>query len=185
MEVKNPQIRFLNEIKTVLYDKKWLKTASNFEVYYIYRKVKEKNGLRYDITVIPPKMLGKEFVKTKGHYNIGNYGELYKVLAGEGFFLMQKEENGKILDVYYVKAKKGDYVSIPPLYGHSTINPCSKILKVANWISKKCGWDYKSIEKKKGMCYYYLKSGWLKNKNYKKAPKIRPEKPLKSMPIFK
>jgi glucose-6-phosphate isomerase len=182
MVLKNPEIRYLYDIKRVLYDQKWLKEAPNFEIYYMYRGVGEKDGLRYDITIIPPRMLGKEFVKTKGHYHIGNYGEIYKVLEGEGIFLMQKKEDGKIKDIYWVKAKKGDYIVVPPRYGHTTINPSSKILKMANWISKKCQSDYKNIERKRGFCYYYTKLGWIKNKNYDKIPKLRFKKPFKTMP---
>jgi len=66
------EIRYLDDMKIVLYDKAWAKTAPNLEVYYMERGLEEKNGLRYDITTIPPKMLGKEFVKTKGHYHIGD-----------------------------------------------------------------------------------------------------------------
>lgn len=191
MEVKNkisriknvkPDIRYLYDMKGVIYDKKWLKNTKDFELYYMYRSLKEKNGLRYDITVIPPKMLGKEFVKTKGHYHIGPYGEIYIVLKGEAIYLMQKEKNGKIKDVYQIKAKKGDYIIIPPDYAHVTINPSKKGLKMANWISKKCKSDYKPIEKKKGACYFYTKSGWIKNKNYKRVPRLGFKRPRKSMP---
>lgn len=190
---KRAEIRYLSDLKKVLYDKEWAKNAPNFALYYIYRGLKppsrlvptlrgkEKNELRYDITIIPPKILGKEFVKTKGHFHIGNFGELYKVLEKEGIFLVQKGKE-KIEDVYYVKAKKGDYVLIPPHYGHVTINPSSKTLKMANWISKKCLADYKSIERKKGACYYYTISGWIKNKNYKFVPKIKSKRPLKKFP---
>ncbi len=80
-------------MKMVLHDQKWVKTAPNIELYYMYRGLKKKNGARYDITVIPPKMLGKEFVKTKGHYHIGSYGEIYIVLKGKAIYLMQKEKN--------------------------------------------------------------------------------------------
>ncbi len=182
--VKNvkPDIRYLKDMQEVLYDKEWLKTAPNFEVYYMYRGIKEKNSLRYDITVIPKRMLGKESVKTKGHYHVGDCGELYIVLEGKGIYLMQKERNGKIEDVYYVKAKKGDYILIPPYYGHVTINPSLRRLKMANWVWSKCKSDYKRIERKKGACYYYTKSGWIKNKNYKKIPKLYFKKPLKTMP---
>ena len=182
MEMEKAQIRYLNEMKNVLYDKDWLKKTKNFPVYYIWRGIRQKKNLRYDITVIPPKMLGEEFVKTKGHYHIGNYGELYKVLAGEGIFLIQKEKKGEILDVFYVKAKRGDYILIPPKYGHVTINSSQKILKMANWISKECQSDYERVEKKEGFCYYYTRSGWIKNKNYKKIPKLSFKRPLKKMP---
>jgi glucose-6-phosphate isomerase len=174
IKVKEPEIRFLKDMKKVIYDKKWLKTApGNLELYYMYRGVEEKKGLRYDITIIPPKFLGKEFVKTKGHYHRGRFGELYKVLSGEGIFLLQKQKGEKIEDVYYIKAKKGDFISIPPFYGHISINPSKKTLKIANWVSKNCRSDYKKIEKKKGGCYFYTKQGWVKNKNYKKVPKLR------------
>ncbi|MDI6591358.1 MAG: glucose-6-phosphate isomerase family protein [Patescibacteria group bacterium] len=180
-KLKKPQIRFLADMRSVLYDQKWLKTASNFEVYYIYRGVKKKNGLRYDITVIPPKMLGKEFVKTKGHYHIGDYQEIYEVLRGQAIFLLQKGKD-KIKDVYAIEAKKGDIVIIPSHYGHITINPTGQTLKMANWISEKCKSIYELFEKKQGACYYYTQSGWIKNKNYGKIPKLRFERPLKSKP---
>lgn len=174
-----PIIRYLNELRDVLYDQKWVKNAPNFEVYYIYRKIKEKNGLRYDETLIPPRLLGKEFVKTKGHYHLGNYGELYKVISGEGIFLLQKKDEK---DVYCVKAKKGEYIIVPPHYGHTIINPCSKTLKIGNWVSTKSQSDYETLQRKKGFCYYYTISGWVKNKNYKKIPKLHFKKSLKRKP---
>ncbi len=170
-------------MKKVLYDKEWLKTAPNFKLYYVYKRIKEKKGLVNNVTVIPPRMLGREFVKTKGHRHIGNYGEIYRVLRGEGIFLAQKEKNGKVVDVYYIKAKKGDYVIILPQYAHITINPSlRKEIKTTEWYSKEGKSDYKPIERKRGACYYYTKSGWVKNKNYKKVPKIRFKKPQRSFP---
>jgi glucose-6-phosphate isomerase len=176
------EIRYLDDMRMVLYDKAWARTAPNFEVYYMERGIEEKDSLRYDITTIPPKMLGQEFVKTKGHYHIGGYQELYIVLEGEGIFLMQKRGEGKIQDVCYVKATKGDRVLVPSFYGHVTINPGSKILKMGNWISKECQSDYKSIETKGGFSYYYTQAGWIKNENYEEVPKLRLEMPLESMP---
>jgi glucose-6-phosphate isomerase len=176
------EIRYLDDMKMVLYDKAWARTAPNFEVYYMERGLEKKNDLRYDITTIPPKMLGQEFVKTKGHYHIGKYQELYIVLEGEGIFLMQRKGKGNIQDVYYVKAMKGDCVLVPSFYGHVTINPTSKILKMGNWISKEYKADYESIEIKGGFSYYYTQAGWIKNKNYEEVPKLRFEMPLESMP---
>jgi glucose-6-phosphate isomerase len=176
------EIRYLDDMKMVLHDKTWAKTAPNSKVYYMERGIEEKDGLRYDITTIPPKMLGQEFVKTKGHYHIGECQELYIVLEGEGIFLMQKRGEGKIQDVYYVKAKKGDCVLVPPFYGHVTINPDSKTLKMGNWISKEYIADYESIETKGGFSYYYTQAGWVQNKNYEEVLKLRSEMPLKSMP---
>ena len=148
----------------------------------MYRGIKEKNGLRYDITVIPAVMLGEECNKTKGHEHVGKYGEVYIVLEGKAIYLMQKRKSYEIKDVYAIKAKKGEIVVIPPKYGHITVNPTKKDLKEANWISKNCKNIYQPIEKMQGFCYFYTKNGWVKNKNYKKVPELRFEKPLKSMP---
>ncbi len=169
-------------MREVIYDKEWLKEAPNLELYYMYRGVKQKDNLRYDITVIPSRMLGQEFVKTKGHEHSDNYGEVYIVLEGEGIYLMQKYIKGNVKDVYAVKAKNGDVVIIPPHYSHVTINPSETDLKTANWISENCQSSYQLFEKMEGACYYYTKNGWVKNVNYKKVPKLRFEKPLKSTP---
>jgi len=179
---KNPDIRFLNDMKEVVYDKEWLKTAPNLELYYMYRGLEEKESLRYDITVIPAKMLGKEFVKTKGHEHIGKYQEVYIILEGEAIYLMQKRNDNEIKDTYAVKAKKNDVVIIPSYYGHVTINPSNKELKMANWISQECKSNYQPFLEKQGACYYYTKEGWVKNNKYNKAPELRFEQPLKELP---
>ena len=190
---KKPDIRFLKEMKKVLYDRKWAKNAPNLELYYMYRGLKKKDGLRYDITIIPSRMLGKEFVKTKGHEHLGKFGEIYIVFGGEAIYLMQKREKDGIKDVYIVQAKKGDVVVIRPGYGHVTINPSRKTLKMANWIAENCKSSYKIFEKKQGACYFAvaqklkvenekLKIKWMKNGNYRNTPKLRFEKPKKKIP---
>lgn len=185
-----PDIRYLHDMKQVLYDQEWLKSASNFGLYYMYRGIEEKNELRYDITIIPQRMLGKEFAKTKGHYHIGKYQEVYTVLEGQSIYLMQKKRDNienEIKDVYAVKCQKGDVIVIPSDYGHITINPSqTEELKMANWISKDCKSDYSLFEKLYGACYYYLATAdggvnWIKNENYKFVPELRFEESLKSI----
>jgi glucose-6-phosphate isomerase len=180
-----PDVRKLNDMGEVLADPAC--KAKNFpdtDLYFMYRGVEQKNGLRYDITIIPAKTLGFEFVKTKGHYHLENWQEVYTVLKGTAIYLLQKKNlDGEIDDVYAVTAKENESIIIPPSYGHVTINPSeTEELKMANWISPDCKVDYLSYEKFQGACYYYTQSGWIKNENYKNAPKLRFEKPLKSLP---
>lgn len=179
---KTPDIRYLNDMKDVIYDREWLKTASNLELYYMYRKLKEEDGLKYDITIIPAQMLGKEFTKTKGHEHIGPYPEIYIVLEGEAIYFMQKQKQDIIEDVYAVKAKKGDVVIIPSYYAHVTINPSNQDLKMADWMAIEAKSDYDPIQKMQGACYFYTTNGWIKNKNYKQVPELRFEEPKKSIP---
>jgi len=179
-----PDIRKLSDMKSVVYDKEWLKTAEETDLYYMYRGLEKKDGLRYDITVIPAKVLGNEYNKTKGHFHVGHYQEVYTVLEGSAIYLMQKlDENGNIADAYAVKAEKGDSIIIPSNYGHVTINPDEeKNLKMSNWMCDVCKSDYSIFEKLQGACYYYTLNGWVKNKNYKDVPELRFETPLKTLP---
>ena len=180
---KEPDIRHLYDMSSVIYDKEWLKNAPNMDLYYMYRGVKQKDDLRYDITIIPPKMLGIEFVKTKGHEHIGNYGEVYIVLEGMAYFLIQKRKEKEAIEVIVIKAKKGDVAVIPSGYGHFTINPSpTKTLKMANWVSVNCKSNYKEIQKMRGASYYYTKDGWIKNKVYSQMPTIKFEEPLNALP---
>ncbi|MCX6765064.1 MAG: glucose-6-phosphate isomerase [Candidatus Nealsonbacteria bacterium] len=181
---KTPDVRKLKDMEKVVYDKEWFKTANpDLELYYMYRMIEEKNGLRYDITVIPANMLGKEFTKTKGHNHAGYYGEIYIVLEGEGIYFLQKGDENNIEDVCVVRAKKGDVISIPAGYGHVTINPNkTQELKMANWVKKEDKGNFSLFEKNQGACYYFTEQGWIKNENYKNIPELRFEEPLKSVP---
>lgn len=191
-----PDARKLSDMKDVVYDQEWLKTRPkgypDFDVYYMYRNLKEDNGLKYNITITMPKMLGDEFPKTKGHAHIGNFQEIYVVLGGEAIYLMQKTNGDIVEDVYVVKAKKGQAAIIPACYGHVTINPSDIELKTGDWTSINCKSDYSLFEKLHGACYYYIlrdpkgtpsgQASWIKNENYKSVPELRFEEPLKSIP---
>ncbi len=180
---KTPDVRSLYDMRDVLYDQEWADRAPDLQLYFMYRGLEEKDGIRYDITTIPAQMLGKEFNKTKGHIHIGNYPEIYTVLEGEGIYLMQKQKGDIIEDVFAVRAKKGDFIIIPPFYAHITINPSKKEdLKMANWMASDAKSNYSPILEKKGACYFYAANGWIKNPNYVEVPELRFEEPKKELP---
>jgi glucose-6-phosphate isomerase len=175
--------RYLADLKDIAYDKQWFKTASNFKVYSVKRGVKyRQDGLRYDETLIFPKLLGKEYPKTKGHEHPKEYIELIEVLKGKAIFLLQNDKGNKIKDIYFIKAKKGQAVISPQGYSHTTINASGKNLKIGTWIEDVSASSYRNIEKLHGFGYYYTFLGWKKNKNYKVVPKLKEKKPLKSFP---
>jgi len=175
-------VRYLKDLEKVIYDTNWYKKSDNFPVYYMSRGVKERGAWRYDTTIIPSKMLGVEYVKTQGHRHIGADNEVYSVLSGVAIFFLQRIIKKKVVDAYAVKAKKGESVILPSHYGHITINSTSKPLRLANWIRNKSRSSYSYIGRMRGGCYYYLKSGWKKNKHYKQIPPLRFEKPIKNIP---
>ncbi len=195
-KIKPTSVRTLAQMQKVIYDKKWLqkeKPALSTPLYYMYReviknqedkKISQEYKIRYDITVMPPFMLGREFVKTKGHYHPlvtekFTYPELYEVLAGEAIFLLQKKKDKKeiIDDVVAINRKQGEKLLVPPNYGHIIINPKDKKLITANLVSSKFSSLYREIEEMNGFCYFALKNSseikWEKNPRYKSVPFLR------------
>ena len=184
---KEPDIRLLKQMEKVIYDKEWfLKADKNKELYYMYRgcfknkeheKTAEKHKLRYDITILLPTTLGKEFNKTLGHYHplikgkTHSYPEMYEVLKGKALYLLQKQKpdtTNEIEDVYFVEAKEGDVVVIPPDYGHITINPSKEPLIMSNWTDSTFHSNYKPIEENHGGAFFVIKPfNIIKNPNYK------------------
>ncbi len=182
---REPDIRRLSDMREVIFDQSWLAAAEDFELYYMYRdlflsrgdgeKLREQN-IRYDITIIPPGMLGREYIKTAGHYHplvpggSVTYPELYEVLEGEALYLLQRQDLG---DVVAINASAGDKVLVPPNYGHITINGSNKKLKMANFVAGNFSSLYGPIKEKAGGAYFFTKEGWIKNERYPKAAELR------------
>ncbi len=178
-------------MEDVIYDKEWFsKQKRNLVLYEMRREVKKFGNIRYDITKLYGKMLGKEFNKTLGHYHPDNFPEIYEVLRGRAIYLLQKPvrlNSRKIVHALAIYAKKGEQVIIPPGYGHVTINPSSKMLVMANLVSNRFSSIYEPYKKFNGACFFYTKRGWVKNENYEvrkferiKAKKLF-QKPLKEL----
>ncbi len=182
-------IRWAEDLKPVLAYPHELK--ENFPAYYMFRDLyysradRERileNRLRFDITVIPPRMIGREYIKTFGHYHPEaeggmSYPEMYEVIKGKAIYLLQKRERGKVVDVVAVEAREGDKVIVPPNYGHVTINPSNKELKMANWVCRDFKSDYEPYRRMRGACYYYTEDGWIRNERYEDVPKLRFARP--------
>jgi len=198
LEKITPSIRYLTKMTDVLFDQEWAKTAPDLKLYYMYRDIfinKEehreikKANLRYDITIMPPIMLGKEFNKTTGHDHPLvpdtkiTYPEIYQVLSGQAIFLIQDSYGDQIKEVYVVKANKDDWVIIPPNYEHLMINASDKELKNANWICRDFGSNiYKPFRLKQGFSYFALQGPkgevkWQKNPHYQDIPELKFMKP--------
>lgn len=184
-KILTPDVRRLIDMKEVILDQNWLAVAQDFELYYMYRDLslsradKEKllqNGLRYDITIIPPNMLGCEYIKTAGHYhpNVAGssvtYPELYEVMEGEALYLLQNQDLSDVVTVY---ASAGDKVLVPPGYGHITINRSNKTLKMANYVARSFSSLYEPYREKRGGAYFFTKDGWIKNKRCPEAGELR------------
>ncbi len=179
-----PEIRRASDLKPVLAFPEALK--EDFNAYFMFRDVYrseedytkiKKFGLRYDYTIIPPNDVGGEKIKTYGHYHPEisgtSYPEVYQILDGKAFFILQKRVGERVVDVVVVEAKDGDVVVVPPYYGHVLINPTDEEIHSCNWVCRNFQSIYEPYTKKRGASYYYIEEKWIKNRNYPEAPEIR------------
>jgi glucose-6-phosphate isomerase len=164
-----PQPRTIGEIRGVLMDPD---CECREPLYFMYRDLSRsredaawlrEEGLRYDVTVIPPRTICGEYVKTKGHHHPPGpegipYPEIYEVLEGEAHYLLQARPAD---DVRLVGAVPGDRVIIPPGFGHVTINPGRATLVMANIVSTRFESDYSAYERCHGAAYFELEGGAL------------------------
>lgn len=184
-KTREPDIRWLFDLSEVIFDQDWLARSENAPLYYMYRDLSlskadaeklHEQGLRYDITIIPPGMLGREYIKTAGHYHPAvpgsavTYPELYEVLEGEALYLLQKQDYS---DISVVSATAGDKVLVPPNYGHITINRSNKTLKMANFVARDFSSIYDPIRERHGGAYFFTTSGWMKNQRCPEAAELR------------
>ena len=186
-----PDVRRLYDLRDVAFDTAWFEAAPDRDAYYITRDLAlsltdaeaiTRHQLRYDITIIPPFNMGLECVKTYGHYHPRvnpklryAYPEIYEVLDGDAHYLLQRAQNDQSVDeVILVKATRGDKVIVPPNYGHVTINPSDRTLKMANWVCRSFDSVYEPYAKLRGAAYYELINGrLLHNRAYHNVPEIR------------
>ncbi len=205
-----PGVRTLENMKRVLLEPE---CEGPEKVYFMYRGLSEKGGIRFDITVIPAGFLGKEYVKTLGHYHPPaesglsglpqmqkartpktpaehqkgvSYPEVYEVLSGQALYLLQKRKDGKNLvleDIILVRAKPGDKVLIPPDYGHITVNAGRETLVMSNLVYS----DFQSVYEpflEAGGAGYYIVKGKSGGRELEKNKKYqRVPKPREARPL--
>jgi glucose-6-phosphate isomerase len=177
-----PAVRTVDDMRCVLADPA---ARCDGPLYFMYRDLAltpedrtwlSEQDVRFDITVIPPATIGGEYVKTKGHYHpegpsgLG-YPEVYQVLAGEAHYLLQRKD---LSDVVAVTARAGEFVLIPPGYGHVTVNPGDEVLVMANLVSTRFSSEYGVYEEQRGGAYYEMEGGaWVRNPLYPELPDVQ------------
>ena len=182
-ELPPPAVRTIEEMRPVLADPSC--TCSG-PLYFMYRDLAKSDAdwrwlyahnLRYDLTIIPPRDLCGEWVKTKGHYHPENpagvgYPEIYEVIEGQAHYLLQSRD---LRDIVMISASAGEVVIIPPGYGHVSINPTpDETLVMANIVSTAFESEYGEYEAHHGAAYFELCSGELrKNPRYPTVPRVR------------
>ncbi|MFZ2975756.1 MAG: glucose-6-phosphate isomerase family protein [Candidatus Moraniibacteriota bacterium] len=169
------------KMKDVLMDPNGVGPAIHY--YMIRGGVNQKN-----ITVWEPGMVSGEYIKTYGHYHVGQLDENYNILFGEGIALLQKlsvDENGEMIadrveEFKAIVTKPGDKIYMAPGYGHLLVNTGSTYFvtlddspvdfEERDPASFPGHADYKLVKQMKGFAYYVIehngKPALKRNPNY-------------------
>ncbi|MCC6029498.1 MAG: glucose-6-phosphate isomerase [Candidatus Korarchaeum sp.] len=182
-EIK-PEIRSLNELKSVLMNPGYLEKDDI--AYMMYRDLPplRDSPIRLDVTVIPPWNVGGELAKTKGHYHLPLDGkllpEVYYVNSGRAIFLLQRRGASiyEVEDFIVIEAGAGHYIIVPPGYGHVSVNAGADTLVMSNLIHRRVIPDYGPYEEMRGAAYYVTSDGIVRNPRYVRAPEPRYEESL-------
>ena len=155
--------------------------------YYMIRGGSKKRN----ITVWESGTVGGEYIKTYGHYHVGDLDETYWVIQGSGVILQQKMvvEDGvpqpdKIEEFKAIPVKAGDSVYMPAGYGHLAVNTGkewfvtaddSPVEGAGDSASMPGHADYEQVKKMRGFAYYIVerdgKPALTPNKLYKEVQK--------------
>lgn len=161
--------------------------------YYMMRGGVDKTN----ITVWETGTVGGEYIKTYGHYHVGNLNETYTILQGEGIVLLQTRKtdaNGSPIDnevatLRAVHVTKGNSIFIPSETGHLVVNTGKTWLVTSDDspvnfeekdpVSLPGHADYEAVKKMRGFAYYVIeedgKPTLVRNDLYRSVPKARIE----------
>lgn len=161
-----------------------------------YHMVRGGKDLR-NITIWEPGKVGNEYIKTYGHYHVGNIEETYWIIYGEGITIAQKRIIGsdgepvddETEDIIIVRVKAGEAVYMPRGWAHAAVNIGETFFATADDSpvnfedvdpsSLPGHADYDSIKRMRGMAYYIVEKDGeptlVKNPTYTKVPDAKIE----------
>jgi glucose-6-phosphate isomerase, archaeal len=163
-------------------------------IHYYMIRGDMKNGRGNNITTWEPGTVGKEYIKTYGHYHVGKLDETYKFISGQGIALLQtltKDANGDMIadsveEFKAILVKAGDELFIPANCGHLVVNTGLDFLVTSddspvnfnevNPASLPGHADYELVKQMRGFAYYVVenngKPALVRNKLYKNIKKV-------------
>lgn len=136
--------------------------------YYMIRGGSNKRN----VTVWETGTVGGEYIKTYGHYHVGQLDETYWIVRGEGVALLQQRavvdgvaQDDVIESFKALHVKAGDSVYMPPEHGHLVVNTGSEWLVTADdspvadagdSASMPGHADYEPVKRMRGFAYYVV-----------------------------
>lgn len=163
-------------------------TGPTIHYYMIRGGSKQKNT-----TIWEPGTVSSEYIKTYGHYHIGDLNETYWIVYGQGIALLQKlatDENGDMIpdivaEFKVIPVSPGQEIFMPSGFGHLLVNTGKTYFVTMDDspvdfedrdpASFPGHADYEPIKKMQGFAYYVVehdgKPALKKNLHYKNIRK--------------
>lgn len=138
--------------------------------YYLIRGGSEQRN----ITVWEPGIISGEYIKTYGHYHVGDLSETYWIVFGHGVALLQKlaeNERGEMIpdiaaEFKAISVTPGTEIFMPSKFGHLLVNTGKTYFVTADDSPvyfddpDPAGLpghaDYEPVEKMRGFAYYVV-----------------------------
>ena len=166
--------------ETVLYWNFTLRDAGRFET------ICKEMRLTFGLVFLPPMKIGKEYVKTHGHYHSAipgsqiGFPEVYTHYYGQLNLYMQRRRGRSLShldDCVFYRMKPGHSIMIPPGYAHILVNPSSSPALMGGLYSLDAVHDYGPILEMAGGAYYFVEDAGqeraLLNPRYDACPPLR------------
>jgi glucose-6-phosphate isomerase, archaeal len=139
--------------------------------------------LRYELTALAGRPIGREAAKTLGHVHVCppggsmGYPEVVEVVHGEAGFLIQDLAEGpagpRARQAWLVRARPGDWVVLPPDLAHVTIDLGAGPLVFSDVIDRRARGIYGGVAAARGFGWYVGADGTLRpNPRYAQPPHI-------------
>lgn len=133
--------------------------------YYMIRGGSKKRN----VTVLETGTVGGEYIKTYGHYHLGNLDETYWFVQGTGVVLQQKlvdpSDPTRVEEFKAIVVKPGDSCYMPPGYGHLILNTGNEWMVMVDdspvegaddSASMPGHADYEMVKQMRGFAYYVV-----------------------------
>jgi len=165
----NREPRLLEEMSAVLQDSH--PSAANSVLYWNFKQVYAgefndsflKRHLTFGLVLLPSGKVGREYIKTHGHYHstipgsrIG-FPEVYTHFYGTLYLLLQRRrdpEEDHLDDCVLISMIPGQSIMIPPGYAHILVNPSTAPGLMAGLYSMDSAHNYAPIKRMAGAAYY-------------------------------
>jgi oxalate decarboxylase/phosphoglucose isomerase-like protein (cupin superfamily) len=181
----------LEEILPVLLNK-FIKYPET--VYRRHRKVYWSDftldDLSYDLYILPPGLLGIEYIKTHIYYSIeqrSKYACFVEVTRGEVTVIIQKNRENEdefsfntfVEEIDIIRLHEGDRVAIPTGVFYTFVNTSgSQAVFAVIFSSRHQSIDYSILQKEKGMAFYII------SKNARLEIVANPKYKVEQKPIY-